>query len=336
MPTVKQDGSGYELGHGGGGLPEGGTPYQQLVTDGDGNAKWEDRTHYITTEVGTLLEEQELAFSPTGDVYSSTLPVTLDLIEGNLYTVVFDGVSYECVCALIFGSYPFIGNPAVFGAADTGEPFMYFPAEGNLIASYDSNTSHTVGIYGVKESVHKIDEKYLHSFVPVIKSATVGQTIRVSSVDENGVPTGWEAVEQAGGLQTESVMIVNCTGSQLDATFSEMSDALNSGRAVAILAKRYDGDSNRYLFWCSYKNGEDYLRFSYLDARVKYMYCVDLSSSSEQFYWENANIIYLTSSTDVPGNGRGLILSSKTSGSTKKFEITVDDSGTISATEVTS
>ena len=27
----------------GGGLPSGGAPYQQLVTDGDGNAKWEDR-----------------------------------------------------------------------------------------------------------------------------------------------------------------------------------------------------------------------------------------------------------------------------------------------------
>lgn len=131
-------------------------------------------------------------------------------------------------------------------------------------------------------------------------------------------------------------MIVNCTGSQLDATFSKMSDALKSGRAVAILAKRYDGDSNRYLFWCSYKNGEDYLRFSYLDAYYKHMYYVDLNSSSEQFYWANANKVYLTSSTDAPGNARGLILSSSTSGSTKAFEITVDDSGTISATEVTS
>ena len=29
-----------------GGLPEGGTPYHYLVTDGDGNAKWEDRLAY--------------------------------------------------------------------------------------------------------------------------------------------------------------------------------------------------------------------------------------------------------------------------------------------------
>ena len=30
----------------GSGLPTGGTPYQQLVTDGNGNAKWEDRLAY--------------------------------------------------------------------------------------------------------------------------------------------------------------------------------------------------------------------------------------------------------------------------------------------------
>lgn len=33
-------------GSGGGGLPTGGAAYQQLVTDGEGNAKWEDRLAY--------------------------------------------------------------------------------------------------------------------------------------------------------------------------------------------------------------------------------------------------------------------------------------------------
>ena len=36
---------------GGGGLPSGGTPYQQLVTDGEGNTKWEDRLAYEDSKV---------------------------------------------------------------------------------------------------------------------------------------------------------------------------------------------------------------------------------------------------------------------------------------------
>lgn len=37
-----------QFGGGGGGLPTGGAPYQQLVTDGGGNAKWDDRLAYNT------------------------------------------------------------------------------------------------------------------------------------------------------------------------------------------------------------------------------------------------------------------------------------------------
>lgn len=140
-----------------------GDKFKQLVTDGEGKVKWEDRTHFSTTVESTvLMEEQELIFNDEG---FKPLPVTIDLIEGKLYTVVFDGVSYECKCALFRGQYPYIGNPAGFGEpsiADTGEPFLYVPTEGNqFMVINNSNPSHTVGIYGDKEFVHKIDEKYL-------------------------------------------------------------------------------------------------------------------------------------------------------------------------------
>lgn len=39
------------MGGGGGGLPTGGAAYQQLVTDGKGNAKWEDRLAYGATVI---------------------------------------------------------------------------------------------------------------------------------------------------------------------------------------------------------------------------------------------------------------------------------------------
>lgn len=37
------------------------------------------------------------------------------------------------------------------------------------------------------------------SSLPIVNSATVGQTIRVSAVDENGQPTEWEAVDMING-----------------------------------------------------------------------------------------------------------------------------------------
>ena len=39
------------------------------------------------------------------------------------------------------------------------------------------------------------------SSLPIVNTATVGQTIRVSAVDENGQPTEWEAVDMASGVE---------------------------------------------------------------------------------------------------------------------------------------
>ena len=42
-----------------GGLPSGGTPYQQLVTDGNGNAKWEDKPYFkvnVISGSGNIVE----------------------------------------------------------------------------------------------------------------------------------------------------------------------------------------------------------------------------------------------------------------------------------------
>ena len=41
----------------------------------------------------------------------------------------------------------------------------------------------------------KLDEKYIPNNIPKLSTASIGQTIVVKSVDENGKPTEWEAVE---------------------------------------------------------------------------------------------------------------------------------------------
>ena len=50
-------------------------------------------------------------------------------------------------------------------------------------------------IIGPAETIHPIAAEFLPTSVPAIKSASVGQVPKVAAVDENGVPTKWEAGE---------------------------------------------------------------------------------------------------------------------------------------------
>lgn len=89
--------------------------------------------------------------------------ISIDLVVGNTYTVVWDGVEYECVCYSHFGD-PVIGNNACWEGSDgNGEPF--------LVSNYNNLTAINVyqaGTYTIaildgaeKEIIHKLDSKYL-------------------------------------------------------------------------------------------------------------------------------------------------------------------------------
>ena len=86
---------------------------------------------------------------------------TVDLIEGQSYTVIFNGIEYECICYDVDGCYG-IGNGNIWDCdGGNNEPF--------LIANYYDITAiytieagpHTLRILG--EDVKKLDKKYLPS-----------------------------------------------------------------------------------------------------------------------------------------------------------------------------
>ena len=72
------------------GLPDGQGAYQQLVTDSEGNAKWEDREFYIGGLVETTIMEADISFYVFDGMGQGTSPIVIDIIENNTYTVVFD------------------------------------------------------------------------------------------------------------------------------------------------------------------------------------------------------------------------------------------------------
>ena len=55
-------------------------------------------------------------------------------------------------------------------------------------------------VYIITKRIKTIDSDCLPTTVPVIQSAQVGQTVVVKTVDENGVPTEWEAIEVPEGF----------------------------------------------------------------------------------------------------------------------------------------
>ena len=120
---------------------------------------------YPKKSVGTvtLMEEQELAFADGGGTYVANLADGFEIVEGQVYTVSWDGTEYECV-GFVFNSRLFIGNlSAAGGGADTGEPFAYanVPGAGGMFNTLDTSPTHTISVKTIAETVTPMVEEFL-------------------------------------------------------------------------------------------------------------------------------------------------------------------------------
>ena len=280
----------------------------------------------------TLMEEQELEFAEMGGAYGATSPVKIDISEGQTYTVVWDGVEYSCVCH-VRGPISYIGNPAWLGLESTSEPFAYVNAELAMWASYDTSTSHTIKVTTI---------------------GTVYQTIDVNMLPKAG--------ENYGVVKKDE--IVTAYNFPVQAPHDQMVDAIaafNTGNASIV----WDIDK---VISANYDSSADTISVIFADHPLEtvtyksrdgvYLKRVGGSSAYGELQGNQVRIFndegdYTVLSTEGPQSdaildvnaskihisgvfsGFALILQSSTSNSTKKFKITVDDSGTISATEVT-
>ena len=98
-----------------------GAPYQQLITDKDGNAQWEDRLAYSESTDVTIMEEQTVEFADHGHFgYGAILPNVLNIKSGDKLTVIWDGTSYNVIVSeefiksenyilLSFGNFDLVG-----------------------------------------------------------------------------------------------------------------------------------------------------------------------------------------------------------------------------------
>ena len=143
--------------------------WEQNDTGADDYIK--NRPFYTDYTENTLLDG---TFEFTDNIYQQQNS-TIDFEVGKEYTVIFDGVSYNCI-AFLANDLPLIGNGAIVDIdsyPNNGEPFLIgaLAIEGILVmTTISAGTTHTVTIKSIEENVKTIDKKYL----PIIDVAHGG------------------------------------------------------------------------------------------------------------------------------------------------------------------
>lgn len=299
---------------------------------------------YPTKTMGTvtLMEEQDVAFALNSDIglYMAQLTNALEIVVGQTYTVNWDGTEYECVCYAL-NSSSYLGNLSIEGAGDdTGEPFFYVYNESapvGVFETLDTSASHTISVKRIEKTVTPIDEKYLPENLAT--KSDVEATQEVLDGVFSSVAT-FTFDKQTSGRDT---FVLNAFNYYKISDFNPASEDVISFKGTIESGDELSGiitgnNCVRYGSFiivasagaCSLPVTETVTnRFTAPSAGLYAMYEVD----NTQFTAGTGEFTLRASTGSFPITD--LLLKSSTAGSTKKFKITVDDSGNISATEVT-
>ena len=294
-------------------------------------------------------------FSDPEGVMRSRLPENFIPIEGETYHVSWDGTEYTCVCGLLGGVALYFGNLSIAGEGldDTGEPFLVVNGEGCLIYTKDTLTEHTIVIKQSAAQINQIDKKYIPNSAftdaewdrisnKIVDYKQVNSSLSVidkSIYVQPGSSNSSDTINTALIFENGKVYRVSGTAEFTNITFSVAFicniDVTSTARNYEIyLGSFYDTavrqDAKIYL----HSSNSPFLagKLSFISGISGYTYKFSLDITVH----EEATVLPdMCLGDSIQRVGGDIIIPSSTAGSTKKFKITVDDSGTISATEVT-
>ena len=295
-----------------------------------------NRPFYEGDPVETVLvQESTVSFSGSDGMYFAQIQSNFEATVGETYNVSWDGAAYECVC-VDFRNSLFIGNLSIPGAgSDTGEPFLISINNGIGIEIYtkDASASHTISISRSIAEVIQIPDKYIsNTFRDVVIA---------------GDPLLWsenEWTKYYGLFQSGKLLMINgYSGSDSEGYVLSMLYVSRGAHNISVidstgdfyhLGINQDSEENKFYWAPIIDFGAFYFRYDKTGSSASEAYKRLEVSDGLTFTTKNANEEAVRQKVVLEGD-KEIILSSSTSGSTKKFKITVDDSGTISATEVT-
>lgn len=154
-----------------------------------------NRTHYSKIVRGTIIEEQSvnIDYVNTDERYAR-LNAKSNIVEGNTYTVILNGVSYECVAWKEPASAKFVlGNGSFNGNDGLGEdvPFACSISKNELgyfyAHLYAADGDYTISVEGYIEEVRTLDEKYLPKSVPLQKDMYMRGLKMVFDLNDSGM-----------------------------------------------------------------------------------------------------------------------------------------------------
>ena len=316
-----------------------------------------NRPFYTGEAVRTeIIPEQTYALSSAGSFtmyadQSGTYPYSLE--DGKNYIVVYNGTTYELTSSNTSG-IPYVGDIGPLLGEEATLPFAIVAGEGALqIIDYNGNEEATFKIDLFDSVINKIDTKYIPwsdavGFKPptiIPKSASLftdndkqkyydlflsgSLLIYSDNSDRSGVvvdiinsktvgfrmaiiqSSGYISVYRSGEWESSDI-----TTSGINGMISNMLNNTTSWSLLKVpVSSAHTGDIYRAsIAWNSTTNKP----------------CIDKSIRNESSIVDYRKISDIFCSED-----KEIVLSSSTPDSTKKFKITVDDTGTISATEVT-
>ena len=325
-----------------------------------------NRPFYTEGSVGAALLNS-ISISCSNGYYKSN-NLTKNFEEGASYVVTWDDTEYECVAYYAAGpNVPAIGNGSLASSSGgSNEPFFIMVQNSYLWIFDDTRSTHTVSISTVSDIVHEIDKKYIpkDAFIGITGTGINSEIFNDSSSNiasgENSHAEGEHATANGnnshaegsyatadgnnshaeGGSTTASGASSHAEGSYTTAS-SESSHAEGCGTIADAKYQHVQGKYNKH-----YNNGNDAFIVGNGTSNEKRSNACTLDwygnawfagdvyvGSTSGTNKDSGSVKLLKENSDIPV--RSVIVNSSTSGSTKKFKITVDDSGMISATEVT-
>lgn len=285
----------------------------------------------------TLMEEQEVTFAESDGFMVAILSVGSDLAEGDKLTVIWDGASYDTVVTMTRGQYTAFGNLGMIGIGETtDDPFIYFDqGNGNPIwGTADTATSHTIKVTTIGTVYQTIDVNMLPKAgenYGVVKKDEI-----VTAYSFPGNAPHDQMVDAINAFETGNASIVWDGGKVINAYYESSDDTISVTFAYEPLRTlTFSNNNGSYVRTLGTETYEELQGSKVRIVNDDSVYAT-LSVEGES-YDVTLNVganrisigeVYGISETEM-------ILKSSTEWSNKKFKITVDDSGTISATEVT-
>lgn len=290
-----------------------------------------NRPFYTDDPVETVfVEESTVTFDKIGDTYRAQFPSTFEATVGETYKVSWDGASYECTCVNSNeDNMPVIGNLSILGSSfDTGEPFVIGVNNGKGISiiTADTSASHTFSISGAVVPVAQIDPKYIDDmyYTEMLEKSIEG--IKIVDLPTSGTLNHNLPLEIG---QVWSIGIELVDGKIIPPSHPDYINLeVQRAEDETLYIGTYPDAS--HLPFCITPTSVETNRQWVHSSNIAFLVLFGVSGAIHEEVVHQIPIKYISAF-----EGNSIILPSSTENSTKKFRITVDDSGALTATEAT-